>query len=180
MVIIFVHSSFTHLERGKPRQEGKQKGCTIISSDCKTATVASCFTFKRDGSDNVFNIIGDQLNRFGVDPDGNPGVPKEGKFSGGGKQWMAKVIKEHNTGIYGKWKLLRLHQMSKDPKKQLYLIACVKFPARFLFLEDGGYFSNAQAQVKVGDPGDRGYWYLDRDGAEAAKNKPRPAAGWFG
>ena len=151
------------------------KGCTIIGTDSKVATVASCFTFNQDGGDNIFHITGDQMNRFGIDKD-------KGEFSGGGKEIMENgpTVDFNYTGNDGRWKLLRLFEMNKDPKKQLYLIASVKFPARFLYLADGGMFTDSQAMVKVGDPGDRGYWYIDGDGAKIAKGNPRPARGWFG
>ena len=99
----------------------------------------------------------------------------------GKKIWENGTIEDLNsTGNDGRWKLIRLFELNKDPQKQLYLIASVKCPARFLYLAAGGIFTNAQAMVKVGDPGDQGYWYLDADGAVKAKVKPRPARGWFG
>ena len=172
--ILFVHFSFVHLNRKTRKEEGTHKGCDIIGIDSKDSTVASCFTLNRDGNDNVFHITGDQMYRFGIDEYQN--------FSGGGKKiWENGTIEDLNsTGNDGRWKLIRLFELNKDPQKQLYLIASVKCPARFLYLAAGGIFTNAQAMVKVGDPGDQGYWYLDADGAEKAKVKPRPARGWFG
>ena len=110
------------------------------------------------------------------------GVTDDRNFFAGGKDVMDDGQNEDLClkGNNSRWKLIRLFQMDKDQSRQLYLIASVKFPARFLYLADGGMFTDSQAMVKVGDPGARGYWYLDRLGAEIARSRPRPESGnWF-
>ena len=58
------------------------------------------------------------------------------------------------------WKLIRVFQVNEDPNKQLYLIASVNCPAMFL--------TSATEFISLGDPGELGYWYLDKSGVVRA------------
>ena len=106
----------------------------------------SCFTLRKVGWDNGDNIY----------------VCK-GKYT---------HVKAHspnqrkNIERYNWLKLIRLTEVNPEPDEQLYLMASVNCPTRFLYHVNG-----KRPETTVGDPGERGYWYLDQASAEIARSR---------
>ena len=110
-------------------------------------TISSCFTFQKVRDDDIFTCksIDDTLKiKIGTTKTGNFGIAT-------------------NTG--NELKLIRLFEMNSDTDRQLYLIALVQSPAKFVWVLD------EKPSLKVGDPGEQGYWYLDQAGVEDARSR---------
>ena len=118
-------------------------------------TIQSCFTFQKVRDDDIFTCksIAPILKSIEI------GTTEKGNFG------IAP-----NTG--DELKLIRLFEMDSDLDQQLYLIALVKSPAKFVYLTDNkSWFRDEYPSLKVGDPGEQGYWYLDQAGAENARSR---------
>ena len=130
---------------------GVQRGVNYIYSVTvsKKHTIQSCFTFKKVRDDDIFTCESIfHRKKIGSTEESNFGIA-------------------HNTD---ELKLIRLFEMNGDMDQQLYLIALVKSPAKFVFCTDNkSWFRDEYPSLKEGDPGEQGYWYLDQAGAENAR-----------